>query len=253
MVNIWNQCEGKKHIQPLHETAWRVIEAQEITATRKLVDSLEEQILLEDMLESSKPILDTFLAKFHPLLYTPFRYPPLTYGSRFGMKIEPSLWYGSLSETAAMAEKAFYQFNFLRGSDAAYGLVEVPLTIFSAKIKTTQGIKLSEAPFSQFTNIISSPVSYVDSQVLGSAMRESAVEAFTYMSARDKEHGKNIALFTINAFAEKNPEAQSFQSWQCIASKNSIEFVRSSAISNEVIRFSIDEFIHGRELPFPAN
>lgn len=252
-MNIWDQCEGIKRIQPIQETAWRIIEAQEITATRKLVDSLEEQMLLEDMLESSKPLLDEIAIKFHPLLYTPFRYPPLNYGSRFGMRIEPSLWYGSLSANAAMAEKAFYQFNFLRASIAAYGLVEIPLTIFSAKIKTNKGIKLNESPFSMFTNIISSPISYVDAQALGSAMRDSMIEAFTYVSARDKNRGHNIALFNMNAFAHKNPEAESFQSWQCLASKNNIEFVRSSAISNEVIRFSIDEFISNGELPFPAN
>ena len=35
--------------------AWRMVEAQNIAATMKLVDDIDEQSLLEDLLESSKP------------------------------------------------------------------------------------------------------------------------------------------------------------------------------------------------------
>lgn len=253
LVDIWNKCEGKNYINSINETAWRIIEAQEITSTRKLVDSFEEQVILENLIESNKPHASKEFLSFHPLLYTPFRYPPLKYGSRFGKKTEPSLWYGSLNIKTAMAEKAFYQFNFLRASETKYDIVQVPLTIFSVCVKTEKGIKLTESPFSEYTNIISSPSSYEDSQLLGSAMREADAQAFTYISARSPSANVNIALFTAKAFLHKKPDAQSFQSWQCIVNNHIVEFTRSSSISHETITFLLDRFIINGNLPFPAN
>ncbi len=252
-INIWNKCDGIKHIKAINETAWRIVESQEITSTRKLVDSLEEQIILEDMLESSKPIISNEHLSFHPLLYTPFRYPPLKHGSRFSKKTEPALWYGSLNIDTAMAEKAYYQFNFIRACEADFDIVQIPLTVFSTRINTNKGIKLTETPFSDYTNIISSPASYDVSQQLGNAMRETNVLAFTYKSARHTNNGVNIGLFSINAFLRKQPEASSFQTWQCMVSGNSVEFIRSSSINTETKCFSSDTFLVNGILPFPAN
>lgn len=253
LTDIWRKCNGEDHITSLSDTAWRIVEAQDITATRKLVDSLEEQALLEELIESSKPALAKKLMELHPLLYTPFRYPPLKHGSRFGKRSEHSLWYGSLELSTAMAEKAFYQFNFLKASKAQYGVIEVPLTAFSIQIKTDRGIKLIDHPFSEYTKIISSPLSYERSQALGTAMRNANIQAFNYQSARIFHQGSNIALFTPKPFLHKKPNSKSFQSWQCIANNNLIEFIRSSAITAEHQSFSIDSFLVNGELPFPAN
>ena len=147
MGDLWASNEGINYLTALDEIAWRIVEAQHVTATRKLVDSLDEQILLEEMIESTKPLLAKENINLHPLLYTSFRYPPLKYGSRFGNCYERALWYGSLQIDTAMAERAFYQFNFLRASKADFDLVEIPFTAFSTEIKTKKGIKLTESPF----------------------------------------------------------------------------------------------------------
>ena len=253
LVDVWKRCQGVNYIHAINETAWGIIEAQEITSTRKLVDSFEEQVILEDLIESNKFKISTASMNFHPFLYTPFRYPPLEYGSRFGKRTEPSLWYGSLDLYTAMAEKAYYQFNFLQASEAIYEMVQVPLTVFSAQIKTTKGIHLTDAPFSDYTNVISSPTSYEVSQLLGTTMRDARVEAFTYTSARSTGDNINLALFSIDAFLRKNPDAESFQSWQCTVNNDTIEFARSSAMTSETIRFILDGFIVNGELPFSAN
>lgn len=251
--DLWLRCQGQHHIGPLHETAWRMVETQDVMASRKLVDSLIEQFILEDMLESSKPFLARSLQDYHPLLYTPFRYPPLKHGSRFGKQFEHALWYGSLQVSTCMAEKAFYQFNFLRAVDADFGIVEVPLTAFSASIQTDQGIKLINQPFSNDTNLISSPVSYEASQTLGFNMRQAGMEAFNYYSARDTNQSINIALFTPKAFLHKKPNAKSFQSWLCIANNNLIEFIRTHSLTSESYSFPLKEFLIDGALPFPAS
>lgn len=57
-----------------------MVESQEQVATLQLVDTLEEQALLEELLESSKPPVPADAEPLHYLLKTPFRYPPLRWG-----------------------------------------------------------------------------------------------------------------------------------------------------------------------------
>jgi hypothetical protein len=72
-----------------------MVESQQQIATSSLVDDLAEQALLEELIERSKPPLRSGTERLHYLLATPFRYPPLRHGSRFGGRFEPSLLYGA--------------------------------------------------------------------------------------------------------------------------------------------------------------
>jgi len=83
-------------------------------------------------------------------------------------------------------------------------------------------------------------------------MRADGVEAFSFKSARDPESGINLGLFTPLAFARKQPERNSFQSWQCVADHRVIEFLRTNALETASITFSVDKFLVNGELPFPA-
>lgn len=240
--DLWKKLNGIKKISSISETAWRIIEGQEYISTRKLVDSLEEQIILEEMLEASKPFLLSEEEGYHALLYTPFRYPPLEYGSRFGNRSERGIWYGSLKIGTAMAEKAYYLFYFIRGSTAKLGLVQTPLTLFSANIKTKHGVDLTKAPFDKYQHEISSPRSYEISQNLGSAMRKNNVEAFTFFSARHLNE-KNIGVYSISAFRSKKPNQNSFQSWNCSVTANKVEFTRANWMNIESYSFTLASFL----------
>jgi hypothetical protein len=74
---IWTRCAGDAERRPLRITAWRVVEAQHEVSTRKLVDSADEQALLETLIERVKPPA-VGSARQHYLLTTPFRHPPLS-------------------------------------------------------------------------------------------------------------------------------------------------------------------------------
>ncbi|MBR9805357.1 RES family NAD+ phosphorylase, partial [bacterium] len=100
---------------PWQGTLSRVVESQQRIATLHLVDSLEEQAVLEALIDQAKPPASIDHDKFHYLISSPFRYPPLRHGSRFGSRYEPSLFYGSLSIQCALAECAYYRFVFLEG------------------------------------------------------------------------------------------------------------------------------------------
>jgi hypothetical protein len=61
-----------------------VVKAQHRVSTLKLVDSVDEQALLEDLIEAGKPPLPPECRHLHYLLSTPFRYgAAYPAGSRF--------------------------------------------------------------------------------------------------------------------------------------------------------------------------
>ena len=233
--SIWTQCAGDSRKRALRLEPWRVVESQHQISTRKLVDSDAEQQLLEQMIDAAKPP-DTTRGKLHYLLFTPFRYPPLPHGSRFGTRTEQGIWYGTESQRTAFAEVAYYRLLFLEGTTAKLGLLEVEVTAFRASVQTEHGIDLTTKPFNAFEATLSSPDSYSDTQPLGTAMREGGVEAFRYRSARDVEGGICIGVFTPKAFGRRQPRG--FETWHCAADRSRVEFVRRDFLRRETFSFS---------------
>jgi hypothetical protein len=226
-----------------------VVESQHQVSTRKLVDSTEEQILLEELIDSVKPP-DITRGRLHYLLSTPFRYPPLLHGSRFGARHEPGIWYGSLELRSAFAEVSYYRLLFIEASKAELGTVTTALTAFSANIRTGRGIDLTREPFDAFASKISSPVSYEASQLLGSEMRAANVEAFRYQSARDVEGGINVGVFAPSAFGRSKPKG--FQTWYCAASRDRIDLTQSDYFTRRAFAFERAQFLVNGALPSPA-
>lgn len=236
-MNIWTLCEGTQCINTIFVEPWRVVEDQHILSSRALVDSIEEHDLLEELIEESKPLIEK--GKIY-LIFTPFRYPPLKYGSRFGSTFEPSLWYGSLQLETAFSEVAYYRLKFFEDSSADLGHVEISMTAFTAQIASARGIDLTEKPFNQYTHYISDKNTYDYSQLLGTHMREENVEVFIYHSARSNTQAKNTAAFTQSVFQCKNNQyVTNEQKWKCFANKHSIEFTRATL--NGMKRFSFSE------------
>src|SRR5260370_1119544 len=73
------------------------------------------------------------------LLFTPFRYPPLRHGSRFGSRYERGIWYGAETLRTAFAEVAYYRLLFLEGTEADLGLLQTDLSAFSVRVRTHRG------------------------------------------------------------------------------------------------------------------
>jgi hypothetical protein len=247
--SIWTRCAGDSELRPLRLAPWRVVEAQHQLSTRKLVDSAEEQELLESLIERVKPP-DRTGGKLHYLLFTPFRYPPLTHGSRFGSRRERGIWYGSMDRRTAFAEVAYYRLLFLEGTAAELGTVETALTAFTAALRTARGVDLAAPPFDAHRRAISSPVSYASSQALGAAMRASGVEAFRYSSARDAEGGNNVGVFTPSVFRSAQPKLH--ETWYCFASRALVEMTSSGYSARDTHSFARAQFLVNGELPAPA-
>ena len=249
--SIWTRCAGSSRFAPLALDAWRVVESQFITSTRKLVDSDDEQELLERMVEAVKPPLppDPAVRRLHFLLSTPFRHPPLRRGSRFGLRTERGIWYGSVLLPTAFAEVAYYRLVFLDGTAAALPTVTVELSAFRAAVRTLRGIELTAPPFADDTPRISSKTSYAYSQPLGREMRAAGVEIAIYRSARDRDGGRNVALFTP-AFVRRAPTA--LNTWVCTATRQRVEIAKKDVLRKQRHAFARAEFEVGGTLPTPA-
>lgn len=228
---------------------WRAVESQHQISTRKLVDSDAEQQVLEDLIESAKPPSVT-TAGLHYLLFTPFRYPPLAYGSRFGSRSERGLWYGSETIGCAFAEVAYYRLVFLEGTTADLGLVEAQLTTFRASVRTLRGVDLTRPPFAAFEGVLTSRSEYRETQSLGRAMREAGVAAFRYRSARDSRGGTNVGILDPSAFMAGSQ--RDFDAWHCTASADVVEMTQRTFIGREVHTFSRADFLVDGVLPIPA-
>jgi hypothetical protein len=246
--SIWTQCAGRTRVRPLAGEAWRVVEPQHLVATRKLVDSDAEQQLLEELIEATKPPLPD--RRLDYLLTTPFRYPPLRYGSRFGTRAQRGIWYGSVAQRTAFAETAYYRLLFLEGTRAPLAPLMVELSAFRASFRTEHGVDLAALPFAEHRDRISSPVSYRESQRLGYEMREAEVSAFRYWSARDRQGGLNVGLFTPKAFSSRKPTVP--ETWACVVASDGVEMTKKDVFARTSFRFPRSEFeVEGR-LPAPA-
>ena len=245
----WSTIVAQAPHTELKGLAWRVVESQEEIATMALVGSLEEQALLESLLEQSKPPYPESARQLDYLLTTPFRYPPLPWGSRFGSQLEPSLYYAGLTIDTALAETAFYRMVFWQGMDIEplSGRLLTQHTIFSAQFLCDPGFALDQAPFDAYRDILIDKQDYGPCQSLGMELREADAQGFQYVSARCPDGGLNIALFTPNALTSRKPEET--QNWLCETRDDHVSF---KGPHDKTHTFSIDVFTVNGSFPSPV-
>ena len=247
-MDIWTACREEVSFLTIEGEALRIVESQEQVATNSLVDSLAEQSLLEEMLERSKPPLPAGAEGLHYLLATPFRYPPLPCGSRFGRRFEPSLYYASQKLVTALSEAAYYRLVFWSGMEEPppSSRLMTQHTVFAAHYRTLTGLQLQLPPFARYEKCLTDPGDYTITHQLGSAMRAEGVTAFEYISARDPGKGINVALYSPEAFTSNEPLYQ--QSWLCETRADSVVFARS----NDMYQFNLGAYLINGLFPQPA-
>lgn len=250
-MDIWQACAGSEQIMPLRGRLVRLVENQEQVATLQLVDTLEEQALLEQLLESSKPPLPRSDEPLHYLLHTPFRYPPLRWGSRFGRRHEPSLFYAACRLETAMAETAFYRFVLWQGmaEPPPSGRILSEHSSFEARYQVQRGVRLQLPPFDSHRQALVHRSDYAATHALGSAMREAGVEAFEYPSARCPQQGVNVALYAPSAFSERRP--RNLLPWLCETTVNYVAFKSAQAPDTPRL-FALEDYLVEGRLPQPA-
>lgn len=250
-MSLWQQCQGDQHIKPIAGVLLRLVESQEQIATLGYVDTLEEQAILESLLDDIKPTYPQHCQDLHYLLKTPFRYPPLKWGSRFGQVHEPGIFYGGSSVEVTLAEAAYYRLLFwdsMTGT-APKAQIQTAHTMFCVPYQSNLGVALQHAPFDSVNATITDPCHYQQTQQLGKAMRNAGVEAFEYPSARDPNARLCIALFSPKALASKQPAELS--AWWCEVSQLGVSF--KAANQSPIYHFARSLFTQQDQLPLPAS
>ena len=82
--------------------------------------------------------------------------------------------------------------------------------------------------------------------------RPVCIKVFHYRSARDRNGGTNLGLFTPRAFSSKRP-GRELATWVCYASRQRVDLLRKNLISGrEKLTFPRSDFEVGGILPAPA-
>ncbi|MGO9931557.1 MAG: RES family NAD+ phosphorylase [Steroidobacteraceae bacterium] len=190
--NIWTPHAVESEARRATRRLWRAVEAQHIASTLRLVANVEEQLVLERLLDSSKPALPGETAGLHYLLATPFRYSsPI--GSRFRAPGDSGVWYGAERERTACAELGYWRWRFLMDAEGLEMLGPSPQTVFRAGIDARM-IDLTEAPFNRARAEWTNPRDYSATQRFARLVRQSNINAIRYESVRDPQHGGAVAV-----------------------------------------------------------
>lgn len=216
----WTPTAASSEARLFNNKVWRVVEDQHSSSTMKLVDTLDDHELLEEILESGKPPLARGTETLDYPLASPFRYPPHKHGSRFRSIGDPGVFYAALGFRTAAAELGYWRWKFLCNSAGLNRIDPSPQTAFKTHIKA-QAVDLTLLPFDRDRHIWEHPSDYSGTQQFGRVVREGGVEAILYKSVRDPGGGKCLALMSPNGFKSKKPE-NDMQTWHLTVTRNEI-------------------------------
>jgi hypothetical protein len=225
---------------PVDGVCWRVVETQETAATVSITSSQADQFRLEELLDASKPPVPADAAGLSYLLSTPFRYPPLDYGSRFGSVFERGIFYASTHLQTSFAESAVYLWLFRAALVDIGPLSEIrdERSSYSVKLRTVSGIKLCATAFDGIRAELIRPDRWSDSQAFGSSLRAAAIGALWYPSARID--GENVAIFEPGVFRSK--KESNLRSWHVLLTDDRCWFGSADRADN--YEYFFDQFAH---------
>ena len=210
----------------LEGKVWRLVEAQHRVSTLKLVDTLDEQALLEDLIEETKPAIPAECRRLDYLLATPFRYGSVyPQGSRFRRAGRTrGVFYAAELVATAVAEMAFYRLLFFADSpDTPWPRDAAEYTAFAAAIRTDGAIDLTKPPLSKDSAHWTAFFDYAACQALADAAREAELYAIRYQSVRDPAKRANVALLSCLAFARPKPLDR--QTWRIRLSASGVQAI----------------------------
>jgi len=230
----WTPLELKSEAGQASGKAWRVVEHQHTHSTRKLVDTQEEQLVLESILDQTKPSYPDDVVHLDYLLKTPFRYLPVNrYGSRFRKALSRrGVLYASQHRSTALAETAFYRIRFFKSSESP--LLPRPraqLTVFTIKFQTSQQLDLRRPPLDRDADKWTSLISYTATQQLADVARGAGIAVICYASVRDPNQHANFALLDPKAFDCVAPIDR--QTWYFYLSPAEAHFSRAHATTED--------------------
>lgn len=221
MTPAWKSSWFDTGVRVRSASLWRGVEAQHIVATMRLADNLDEQRILEELLETSKPPLPPEAKDRHYLAFTPFRYrSPLA--SRFRRPHDPGVWYGAEDLKTACAEVAYWKWRFLMDSEALAGqALQTEHSFFEAGVRG-RCADLAASPWKASAKAWRHPSDFSACQALAAEARVRDLAWIRYAAVRTD--GLCGAVLRPDALSVKEPLAQ--QTWACKTTSTGAYFQR---------------------------
>ena len=227
--STWTPAALSSEARPLSGTCWRLVEAQHRVSTLKLVDTVEEQGVLEDLIQDTKPVLPAECAHLHYLLSTPFRYGAVyPVGSRFRRAgLTEGVFYAAEEPHTAVAEVVFYRLLFYAESPGTpWPQNAAEYTAFSAAYATRKGIDLAAGKLQRDKALWTRLTDYEPCQRLADSSRSANVDVIRYLSVRDPREGFNLALLDCRVFTKAKPVRE--QTWRIRLSEAGVQAICES-------------------------
>lgn len=222
---IWTPTALASEARRASGRFWRMVEAQHVISTAALVDTQEEQILLEELLEKSKPPIPANAAHLDYLLAAPFRYlSPVS--TRFRRVGEPGVFCAAEHVSTAAAELGFWRWRFLVDAPALESLGPVTHTAFGVQVDA-RAIDLRKPPFDRDAAHWMHPTDYSVTQTLAAAARSAELQAIRYASVRDPDHGGCLAILDPAGFSEPRHHSAT-QTWHLHVTRARAVWVRDT-------------------------
>jgi hypothetical protein len=235
----WTTREAASNAVAGRNTLWRVVEAQHVASTMALVDSIEEQHVLERLLDDAKPPVPAGAAHLHWLLFTPFRYPPPPGGSRFRGPNDPGVFYGADAIRTACAELGYWRWRHLLDSPALTSMPTKPQTVFQVRIEIDT-VDLRAEPFARDWQHWTNTQDYSRCQRFGRTARAAGGGAIRYESVRDSKRGTCCAVLSPAAFVPPVPLEQ--QAWMLSVSRDRVVWQRTHVLHAEEHEFTAKQW-----------
>lgn len=220
---------------------WRFVEAQHITSTLKLVDNWDEQELLEELIEESKPVVPPECRDLDYLLSTPFRYEAeYSKGSRFRRAGQSEgVYYAALHPETALAEIIFDRLLFFAESpQTPWPENPAEYTAFSVRFSTDLALDLMAPPLADDTALWTHLTDYEPCQLLAEQARNTGVDLICYQSVRDLEGRANVAILSCRVFEGWEPGDR--HTWRLHFNREGVHAVRE--FPRQQTGFRIDDF-----------
>lgn len=243
----WTPEELSSELGPLQGKYWRAVEAQHKKSTMKLVDSADEQMILELEIEHAKPPAASGSESYDYLLSTPFRYgAPYPHGSRFRRAgITLGVFYCCESPITAMAEMAFARLLFFAESPATpFPNNPAEYSVFAVQIRTSKCLDITTPPLLRDEPLWTQLSNYSFCQELADIARHCRAESIRYKSVRDPSGGANLAVLSMDAFGVKSKV--DMQSWHLHLQRN-VAWAKCEAPS-QTVSFDATLFLQDERL-----
>src|SRR5215475_2753125 len=218
--STWTASALLSRAAPLSGSFWRVVEAQHIVSTMKLTDSLEEQAILEDLIEETKPPIPPDCERLDFLLMTPFRYSRQNpWGSRFRRpNAEKGVFYAAEHSETAIAETVFHRLRFFADSpETPWPQNAAEYSAFSVEVHSDRAIDLTSFSSDDLRDVLDC-ADYTAGQAFSERAREAAIELIKYPSVRAADRRANLAVLAPAAFAKLEPTGR--QTWRIYLDRN---------------------------------